>query len=103
MAEYRSPLESPEAFAAYRERVKHQLKTQLAERIAFLESAHRELNALEALARRASNVPLVSELAHLALQADREAAALRGPEPAAEQENNGLRGPSYAARPADTL
>lgn len=76
MAELRSPLESPEAFAAYKDRIRHQLKAQVVERIAFLESATEELGALETLARRASNVPLVAELANLAQMARHECAAL---------------------------
>jgi len=78
MTDFRSPLESREAFNAYRERVKQQLKTHVLERIAFLESAHLELQSLETLARRASNVPLVAELTNLAQQAEREVVALRG-------------------------
>lgn len=80
MADFRPPLESREAFVAYRERVKQQLRAHITERIAFLESAQVELQALESLARRASNAPLVAELAGLMQQAEREIVTLRGPD-----------------------
>src|SRR5947207_6455 len=81
MTEARPVLESPETFAAYRERVKSQMKAQVEERIVFLDNVIRELSMLEALARKSSNVPLVSELAGVAQVARHEIAALRGFDP----------------------
>jgi hypothetical protein len=77
MSEYRHPLDSPEAFSAYCEHVKEQLKTHVADRISFLESAHAHLGLLEGVARKAGSSPLLTELELLGQHARREAVALR--------------------------
>jgi hypothetical protein len=81
MSENRSPLESPELFSAYCERIKQQLQESVEERLKFLESASAQLTAFEALARKSGNIALTDELLQLNQHAGREVAALRNDGP----------------------
>lgn len=77
MSEYKHPLDSPDAFLAYCEIVKEQLRNLVVERIAFLESAQAHLGILEGVARKSGPSPLLTELELLGQHARREAVALR--------------------------
>jgi hypothetical protein len=77
MSDQTSPLESPEAFSAYCERVKQQLQDSITERLKFLEAASTQLAAFETLARKSGNASLTNELLLLGQHASRESAALK--------------------------
>jgi cell fate (sporulation/competence/biofilm development) regulator YmcA (YheA/YmcA/DUF963 family) len=80
MSDMKDPLESPEAFQSYCERVRQLLQSHITERIEFLQDAQSQIHALESLARQASDIALTQELAVLARQCERQISALQNAE-----------------------
>jgi hypothetical protein len=77
MPDIKDPLESPEAFQLYCERVRQLLHNHIAQRVEFLKEAQVQIHALESLARQASDLALMQELSALAHQCERQLYALQ--------------------------
>lgn len=103
MPDMKDPLESPEAFQLYCERVRQLLQNHISERVEFLKEAQTQIHALEVLARQANDLTLTQELVALARQCDRQLSALQNTEGGSvlpEREISALGVPISAAPPS---